>query len=1231
MPDSLSTTLARWAETRRDAPAIVFLPDGEDESVRMTWGELMRAARRVGAALSRHAAPGDRVVLLHPASIDFAVSILACMMSGGVAVPVAPGRRRQTSEAVVAILRDADPSVVATTAALAEPTERAIEASGVTPPPIVVVIDDLVAPPTGDLDTDWRPYPVGDDDLALLQYTSGSTGTPKGVALTHGNLLANREMMRQAFALEACETGVSWLPQYHDMGLIGDTLQILSMGMPRVFMPSRAFIERPIRWLRAVARHPNVLSGGPDFAYDHCVRRVTDEQCDGLDLSSWRVAFSGSEPVRAETLDRFCERFAPYGFRREAFLPCFGMAEASLFVTGGPGPGRRVDVTLDAEALAAGRVAPAEAGKRLVGCGAVARDTTLRIVDPKTKTPAGPDAVGELWVASPSISRGYWRRPDATALAFGARLPGDDAAYLRTGDLGFLHEEQLVIVGRMSDTIIIRGRNLHPQDVERTVQHAHPTLERHAGAAFPVERDGAEAMVVVQELRRVDRRTADHAAIRSAVRRAISREHGVAIAELVLVRPGTVLKTTSGKIRRRQMRQRYLDGAIEAITPVAAPAAPAAATDVDELLAWLRDYADRRLDSRLMDERKCVPPYVVLDLGNRGLLGLRGPRDQGGLGLGHRDTLRVFEQLGAIDQSLALFVGIHNVLGTGPIARHATETTRTALEPSLVSGRELAAFALTEPGAGSNPRAIRTRAVPCGPGRWRLHGTKYWSGIAAWAGVINVFARLEGPDGAGLGMAAFAVRQGAAGLRHGVEAPTMGMRALVQNTVHLDGVEVGEVDMLGRPGDGLRVAQEAMMEGRLAIASACLGGMRRCAQLMHRYASRRSVGGERLAHNPVTLERFGAITASITALEALMDRLGTMLDAGARIPDEVYAAVKIIAPELLWRSADGLVQVLGGRGYVETNIAPQMLRDARVLRIFEGPTEAMGAFLGARVASDGAIVPEFIDRDLKAPETAAVLRDLLARLRAPLHEADLAIRVLLRYRLGVAAAHAVLAGALEAGGEEPSRGRALGRLHERIRATAPPTSVVDRDAVARTIGSYADRIGDLEPSSVGEDTALDPLLRRADPVAGDEDDGGPEIDEDASRGAATDAASVESSIRTPAEIQAFLCAWLAERLELRPEDVDPHVAFADLGADSVTAVELVMDLGVFVGQTLDETLPWEAPSIAVVAQRLGGTPGAAPSAAPPGGGPAAAAELDDADLAAIEVSLQKLGQRLGGS
>ncbi|MEM6404908.1 MAG: acyl-CoA dehydrogenase family protein, partial [Cyanobacteria bacterium P01_D01_bin.116] len=355
------------------------------------------------------------------------------------------------------------------------------------------------------------------------------------------------------------------------------------------------------------------------------------------------------------------------------------------------------------------------------------------------------------------------------------------------------------------------------------------------------------------------------------------------------------------------------------------------------LIVWLRDYASNYINSRLIDERRSIPPHIVLDFGNRGLLGMQVPHEYGGLGLSNYDTMRVLQQLGAIDPTLSLFVGLNNILGIRPILRYGSKALKDELLPILATGRELAAFAITEPGAGSNPQGITSQAIPDGDS-WRLNGTKIWSGSAAWAGVTNVFVRHQNKDGSWQGISGFAVRKGT-GLRQGKEALTMGMRGMVQNTVYLNDVLVSAEQMLGQPGAGMQVAQDAMMYGRLAIAAASVGGMKRCTQLMLRYSSRRSVSTGKLLENHAVLKRLSEITAAITATENLVSQVTRRLDLGEVVPIEIYTACKTAAPEFYWYAADSLIQVLGGRGYIETNIAPQILRDARILRIFEGPTE----------------------------------------------------------------------------------------------------------------------------------------------------------------------------------------------------------------------------------------------------------------------------------------------------
>lgn len=366
-------------------------------------------------------------------------------------------------------------------------------------------------------------------------------------------------------------------------------------------------------------------------------------------------------------------------------------------------------------------------------------------------------------------------------------------------------------------------------------------------------------------------------------------------------------------------------------------------TRTDDLLEWLRSYAKKRINSRLIDERRCIPPYIVLDFGNRGLLGMQVPPKYGGMGLSNQDTLLVLQQLGAIDPTLASFVGVHNVLGIRPLMNYASDQLRDELLPLIATGRELAAFALTEPGAGSNPQAISAKAIPDSnsQGGWRLQGNKIWIGSAAWASAINIFVQTFDAEGQYLGVSGFVIRQESKGLRQGPEALTMGLRGMVQNAVYLDDVSVNSDHLLGELGSGMKVAQDAMMHGRLCITAASLGGMKRCAQLMLRYAKCRTISTGRLLKNPVTLAKLTDLTESIVAVESLVTRIAKLLDEECYIPVEAYAACKIVGPEFFWQAADSLIQMLGGRGYIETNIAPQLLRDSRILRIYEGPTETL--------------------------------------------------------------------------------------------------------------------------------------------------------------------------------------------------------------------------------------------------------------------------------------------------
>ncbi|HEX5760111.1 MAG TPA: amino acid adenylation domain-containing protein, partial [Thermoanaerobaculia bacterium] len=445
---------------------------------------------------------------------------------------------------------------------------------------------------------------------------------PKGVVVTHGNLLDNEEAIRVAFAQSEASLVVGWLPLYHDMGLIGNVLQPLYAGARAVLMAPLSFLQRPALWLETISRYRATTSGGPNFAYDLCVRKVGEAEKAALDLTSWSLAFNGSEPVRAETLERFAAAFARCGFRRQAFFPCYGLAEATLFVTGGSPAEPPVVREVDAAALERHRVVDAPPGapgsRSLVGCGRAAPAQAVRLIDPESRLPCPPAWVGEIWVAGPSVAAGYWRRPAETESTFGA-LPagvaGGEGPFLRTGDLGFLSAGELFVTGRIKDLIILRGRNHYPQDLERTAEASHPALRPGCAAAFAVDRDGEGRLVLLVEAERSS--AAQVAAAAEAARRAVAEEHEVAVEEVVLLRRGTILKTTSGKIRRGACRAAYLAGelAVVARTGGAAGAESAAAVTppAGSFLADLRLEAARvlRRDAR---DLEVEAPLVALGL-----------------------------------------------------------------------------------------------------------------------------------------------------------------------------------------------------------------------------------------------------------------------------------------------------------------------------------------------------------------------------------------------------------------------------------------------------------------------------------------------------------------------------------------------------------------------------------------------------------------------------------------
>lgn len=545
--------------------AYTFLQDGENPTASITFGELDRRARAIAVSFQAKNAFGERAVLLYPPGLDFITAFFGCLYSGVIPVPAYPPRRNRNLVRLQSIVSDAQAKYALTNTILFENLKTKLERNKEFSRLQLLTTDR----------TNWIKYKqwqkpeLEPNSLAFLQYTSGSTGNPKGVMVSHRNLIHNLKMIQTAFEHDQDTIFVGWLPLFHDMGLVGNVLQPLYLGIQSILMSPTAFLQKPIRWLQAISDYEATTAGGPNFAYDLCVAKITPEQKVGLDLSSWNLAFSGAESIRAETLNSFCNSFADCGFQPAAFYPCYGMAESTLLITGGDKAVFPKILSVEAVALEQNNVIICADehfnSRKIVSCGKAWLDETVTIVNPETLKPCLSKEVGEIWVSSSSVANGYWNQPEKTRQTFNlstADDQGQEHQFLRTGDLGFLHEGELFITGRLKDIIIVRGRNHYPQDIELTVQQSHPRLRANCGAVFTVEIQGSERLFVAQELERSEQRKiaanpALTAEIMRAIRQQIAECHELEVYGILLLKTASLPKTSSGKIQRQACRQGF--------------------------------------------------------------------------------------------------------------------------------------------------------------------------------------------------------------------------------------------------------------------------------------------------------------------------------------------------------------------------------------------------------------------------------------------------------------------------------------------------------------------------------------------------------------------------------------------------------------------------------------------------------------------------------------------------
>jgi acyl-CoA synthetase (AMP-forming)/AMP-acid ligase II/acyl carrier protein len=593
---SMAELLAHRAEQFPDRTAFVFhTEDGEE--LAWSYRDLDEQARRVATVLQEQAEPGDRAVLIYPAGLEFIAGFFGCLYAGVIPAPATYPKPRRPSSRLEAIVADCHPHFALTTASALD-NMQLTEQSAQVRQLVWLATDELSHIET----SPSLPVAKNRSDLAFLQYTSGSTSEPRGVMVTHGNLLANLEMIREGFQIQqTAPVGVFWLPAYHDMGLIGGLLTPLYVGGTSHLMAPTAFLRRPLDWLTLISRVGATISGAPNFGYRLCTQKATPEVLAGMDLSQWQLAFCGAEPIHPQVLHDFAAAFAPAGLSAEVFYPCYGLAEATLMVTGGQGPGAIELFPADRTALGAHRLQAVGRGSGdwvpLVGCGGPLGDLEVVIVDPENRQPCAAQQIGEIWLRGDAVAQGYWNAPEATTETYGGMLADGRGPYLRTGDLGCLADGSLYVTGRLKDVIIIRGRNHYPQDLEWTAQQAHEAVD--LGAAFSLDVDGEERLVLMHQVHR-DHRRGDLTPVVRAIRAAVVEEHEIDPHAIVLLRPGSLPLTSSGKVQRSRCREEF------------------AAETLTELQRWVNptplqcdsDGADRAQEETAANELSAEPEFL---------------------------------------------------------------------------------------------------------------------------------------------------------------------------------------------------------------------------------------------------------------------------------------------------------------------------------------------------------------------------------------------------------------------------------------------------------------------------------------------------------------------------------------------------------------------------------------------------------------------------------------------
>ena len=951
---------------------------------------------------------GNRCLLIFEQSIEFIAGFFACQWIGAIPVPLNfPGKFKPLDK-WQNIAKECDSRFILTAKNTLKRLVECLSRSEYLNELIVIGIElyqkkKVISKTRLAKDPDLHP-------IAFLQYTSGSTGNPKGVVVTQKSLVSNLKESHLFMEINEKSTLVSWLPFYHDMGLILMILKVVYSGCSSYIIKPATFMSDPLIWMQAVSKWQGTHTAGPNFAYQLVSDKlesllqqheISDSEQTKISLKSLQKCVCGAEPICLNTIHQFQKTVVKFGANNNVIHPGYGLAEATLTVTGKKYSTPLKWLEVDKEALQKNQVSILNRGEMtindtfpekknslyLVSSGFIIENHEVDIIDIENDFSSehesieqfkklSPFSIGELWFSGPSVTDGYYQNKQATQKGY-FYSQSNDTTYLKTGDLAFKDDEgQIYITGRIKDLIIIRGLNYYPHDIERSSFSCHTDFRIDGAAAFSMTLDDSESCVVVQELTRKAVRSPKFEEWSKAIRVEMMKSHEIIVEKILFVSPMRIPRTTSGKIQRKLAKlmteQQSWGKSLLHVSSLKKKSNSKrkisisnneATKNVDQIIQDLKHFLDKRVDSYTIDERRCIPPYILSEFGRMGLMGMLIQPQHGGMGLKYSQSIKIVEFLCSVDLTLGLIVSLHNFLGLYPIDQFLKGEVKNDIVAELSAGRETASFALSESGAGSNPNAINTKAKRTHKGNWLLNGEKCWVGSSSWAGWLTVIAHSHDETGKYLGLTAFLIKQGSSGLEHVEEAMTMGMRGTVQGHFTMNDVEVSNEYILGDVGKGVEVIQKVMSMGRITINSACIGILKTVLARAKKWSENRKVNSGYLIDQPIVIKNISELLSVLEIVQNYQTKFSKWLDQELEIPEILATVGKIFSTEESWKAVDFLMQLTAARGYCEHNGIAQLFRDSRVLRIFEGPTESLIADLGSRSDNDFNKVVSFLKRN----------------------------------------------------------------------------------------------------------------------------------------------------------------------------------------------------------------------------------------------------------------------------